>query len=154
MRNALHAAALASLFAFGLVTANDALAQNPSPTAVTPPAPPPSVVKKPFQCTAPLSNYNRKRDAGEVAACLNAHAYAYAGVFHTFRALGVNPGKAVTFYVTVSPRGSVQRFTAGSQGPANPDMIEVIGAVIQKVNLGTCDPCQSETIPFPLVFSR
>lgn len=153
MRKHTSTAISAALF-MGLTYATSALAQKPAPTAVTPPAPPPSIVKKPFQCTAPLSNYNRKRDAGEVAACLNAHAYAYAGVFHTFRALGVDPGKAVTFYVTVSPRGSVQRFTAGSQGPSNPDMIEVIGAVIQKVNLGTCDPCQSETLPFPLVFSR
>lgn len=118
-------------------------------------APPPEkVVKKPFVCTAPISNLQRKRDPAEVTACLSAHALSYAGVFHTFRAMGVNPGKGVTFYVTVSPRGSVARWTAGSDGPVDTKMIDVIGTVIQKISLGICDPCQSETVPYSITFTR
>lgn len=118
----------------------------------TPPAP--TVVKKPFSCTAPLSNLQRKRDHGEVTACLSAHALSYAGVFHTFRAMGISPGKSATFYVTVSPRGSVARWTAGSDGPVDTKMIDVIGSVIQKISIGTCDPCQTETVPYTITFTR
>lgn len=131
---------------YGDPRASSPQAPNLAPTVLNPSF-------RPFECEAPISNYQQKRDTAEVEACLNAHMPIFNAIYALYPT-GVGHSGDLKWGVNINPRGTVSFATPGGSGKPATTYLQAMSLMIKHIHFGACNPCRSETIYYTIRTAR